>query len=89
VRKTHRHAQALYFRWDDPTVYSDDKGKTWRNKDLKFPNIKGKFVHVGRDFQCRCVAIPVFETEGIDQIPVGAVDWKAVDKRMTKKETAP
>ena len=87
VRDTHRRMHGKYFRWGDVTVYSDDKGKTWKKKTLDMANIKGKFVHPGEDYQCRCVAIPVFNMEGIAEIPIAAVDWETVDNRTKKVGT--
>lgn len=53
--KGHRFLDGKYCRWDDPTVYSEDEGKTW----VKRP--KTVFHgHPGQDFQCRCWARPVF-----------------------------
>jgi SPP1 gp7 family putative phage head morphogenesis protein len=81
VRESHRKMNGLYCRYDDVTVYSDDGGKTWKKKTLALPNIKGNYVHPGEDFQCRCIAMPVFNMAGVSEIPVASVDWKAVDAR--------
>jgi len=86
VRASHRKMNGLYCSYDDVAVYSNDGGKTWKKKTLDMPNIKGKFVHPGEDFQCRCVAMPVFNMAGISEIPVKAVDWDHVDKFITYRD---
>jgi SPP1 gp7 family putative phage head morphogenesis protein len=44
-------------RWDDPSVYSDDEGRTWRSRTAI-----GAYVgHPGEDYQCRCWARPKFD----------------------------
>jgi SPP1 gp7 family putative phage head morphogenesis protein len=87
VRTTHRKMQGLYCRWDNPDVYSKD-GNTWMPKTDDMPKVKGEFVQVGEDYQCRCVALPVFNMEGISEIPVQPADWKAIDQRLEKKSHA-
>jgi hypothetical protein len=42
-------------RWDDPTVYSSDGGKTWVPRTASMP-----MEHPGRPILCRCVASPYF-----------------------------
>ena len=54
VRDSHRAMNGKLCRWDDPTVYSDDGGKTWKKRS----GIGGADVHPGRDFQCRCTSRP-------------------------------
>lgn len=65
VRPTHDEMQGKLCRWDDPTVYSDDGGKTWKKRS----SIGGVQLHPGYDYQCRCSASPaldqVFEQLGI------------------------
>ncbi len=41
-------------KYSDPTVYSDDGGKTWK-KRKSIGAFEGK---PGDDYQCRCVALP-------------------------------
>lgn len=53
----HANMEGKYCRWDDPTVYSDDKGKTWKSRST----ISGVKKHPGQDIQCRCFGEPVFE----------------------------
>jgi SPP1 gp7 family putative phage head morphogenesis protein len=86
VRESHRKMNGLYCRYDDVTVYSDDGGKTWKKKTLDMPNIKGKFLHPGEDYQCRCRARAVFTIEGLPKIPVKAVDWDHVDNYITYRD---
>lgn len=41
-------------RWDNPTVYSPDNGKTWIGRGV------GVMLHPGEDYQCRCYGEPNF-----------------------------
>ena len=45
VREGHRRLNGKIFRWDDPPVVDEKTGRR---------------CHPGEDYQCRCVAIPVF-----------------------------
>lgn len=45
VRTRHRHLNGKTFRWDDPPVVDTKTGRR---------------CHPGQDFQCRCIALPVF-----------------------------
>lgn len=56
VRDTHRSLNKKRFRWDDPPVVTEP-GKPIRR------------CHPGEDYQCRCVALPVFNIETVT-IPV-------------------
>lgn len=57
VRKTHRVLDEKICRWDDPTVYLDEKTGRW----LKRSTIGGTLVSPGVDVNCRCQAIAIFE----------------------------
>jgi hypothetical protein len=49
---THYLMEGLLCRWDDPTVYSQDGGKTW------IPRPSGAvLLHPGYDYNCRCTAL--------------------------------
>jgi uncharacterized protein with gpF-like domain len=50
---SHWAIESKLCRWDDPTVYSKDKGLTWIPRPDNFPK-----VHPGMDIQCRCTALP-------------------------------
>lgn len=50
VRNSHKVLNGMLCRWDDPTVYSDDKGKTWKKRS----SIGGYNGHPGTDYSCRC-----------------------------------
>lgn len=54
VREGHARLNGKRFRWDDPPVVDPKTGRR---------------AHPGEDYQCRCVALPVFELETID-LPV-------------------
>lgn len=45
VRPRHKHLNGKTFRWDDPPVVDTKTGRR---------------AHPGEDYQCRCVALPVF-----------------------------
>lgn len=57
ARPTHWALEGKMCRWDDPTVYSDDGGETWKSRS----SIGAVELHPGQDFQCRCTAEPVLE----------------------------
>ena len=52
VREDHSVMDGKLCRWDDPTVYSDDGGESWRSRG----GIGGVQLHPGEDYQCRCGA---------------------------------
>jgi SPP1 gp7 family putative phage head morphogenesis protein len=56
VRTPHKVMANKLCRWDDPTVYSVDGGKTW----IKRPSNAVR-LHPGQDIRCRCTAVPYFE----------------------------
>lgn len=57
VRPSHKVLQGKLCRWDDPTVYSDDNGKTWKSRST----IGGILLHPGMDIACRCIGQPNFQ----------------------------
>jgi len=52
VRDSHECLEGKICRWDDPTVYSDDGGKTWKDRPGSWCQL-----HPGYDIQCRCTAL--------------------------------
>ena len=56
VRSKHKTLNNKLMRWDNPNVYSADKGKTWkaRSGDM-YKGIPGQ------DIQCRCTGVPFFD----------------------------
>lgn len=50
---SHWAMEGLLMRWDNPRVYSDDKGKTWKPKTAIMEPL-----HVGMAIACRCVSLP-------------------------------
>lgn len=54
VRPSHKKLDGKRFRWDDPPIVDERTGRR---------------CHPGRDYQCRCVALPVFDWDTID-LPV-------------------
>lgn len=52
-RQSHKVMEGKLCKWSDPTVYSDDDGKTWKKRSA----IGGEEVNVGKSYNCRCVAI--------------------------------
>lgn len=54
-RPDHDAMDGKLCQWSDPSTYSDDDGKTWKKRSA----IGGVNLHPGRDFQCRCVSLPV------------------------------
>ena len=53
-RDSHRALNNMLCKYSDPTVYSDDEGKTWKKRT----SIKAFIGKCGEDYQCRCLAIP-------------------------------
>lgn len=62
VRDDHKHLNGKRFRWSDPPIVD---AKT------------GRRCHPGQDYQCRCVALPVFDIDTID-LPFAGKGGKAV-----------
>jgi SPP1 gp7 family putative phage head morphogenesis protein len=56
VRDSHSDLEGMICKWDDPKVYSDDDGKTWRNRPSNWCQL-----HPGEDIQCRCTALSFFD----------------------------
>jgi len=54
ARPSHWIMEGLYCKYSDNTIYSPDKGKTWKKRTAAMP--KGK---PGEEINCRCVDIPV------------------------------
>lgn len=57
-RKSHDVLNGMTCRWDDPTVYSEDDGKTWKKRS----SIGGYIGDPGEDIQCRCHGQPIIRT---------------------------
>ena len=53
-RDSHMVLNNMLCKYSDPTVYSDDDGKTWKKRK----SIGGFIGKCGEDYQCRCLAIP-------------------------------
>lgn len=56
-RQDHKVMQGKTCKWDDPTVYSDDGGETWKKRK----QIGGVEAHPTEPINCRCAALPVVE----------------------------
>ncbi|QLJ65565.1 hypothetical protein HP437_22345 [Serratia marcescens] len=56
-RDSHFVLNGMTCKYSDPTVYSDDGGKTWKKRS-GIGAFEGK---PGDDYQCRCVALPVVQ----------------------------
>ena len=54
VRPSHKKLNGKRFRWDDPPVVDEKTGRR---------------CHPGEDYECRCVALAVFDFDNID-LPV-------------------
>lgn len=53
-RPSHKAMQGMLCKWSDATVYSDDGGVTWKKRSA----IGGVELHPGKDYSCRCGALP-------------------------------
>lgn len=60
LHRNHWMMQGLLCKWQDPTVYSDDKGKTWKKRLQQMPQ-----NHPGDDIMCRCRAAPYIDIEAL------------------------
>jgi len=65
VRDCHAALNGKRFRWDNPPEMWYWKGR----KGQKIKVYTGRRCHPGEDYQCRCVALPVFDMDTID-LPV-------------------
>lgn len=54
VRSSHRHLEGKTCNWNVPPVVDERTGRTG---------------HPGEDYQCRCIALPIFKKEGI-KLPI-------------------
>ncbi|HAH8787730.1 TPA: hypothetical protein HIQ84_001884 [Escherichia coli] len=53
-RDSHSVLNDMLCKYSDPTVYSDDGGKTWKKRSAI-----GAFIgKPGEDYQCRCLSLP-------------------------------
>lgn len=58
-RKSHFVLNGMLCKYSDPTVYSDDGGKTWKKRSSI-----GAFIgKPGKDYQCRCLSLPYVSWE--------------------------
>ncbi|EKN5088557.1 phage minor head protein [Yersinia mollaretii] len=58
-RKSHFVLNWMLCKYSDPTVYSDDGGKTWKKRSSI-----GAFIgKPGEDYQCRCLSLPYVSWE--------------------------
>jgi SPP1 gp7 family putative phage head morphogenesis protein len=77
VRDSHAVLEGKICRWDDSAIYSDDGGKTWKDRPSDWCQL-----HPGQDIQCRCTALSYWSelvnevdeqidllTESVDNIP--------------------
>lgn len=79
TRDSHRNMNGIVCRWDDPTVYSADGGKTWR------PRLASMFKgQPGQDYNCRCTAVP-FDPQLEDDYSVK----EEPEEKPEKKEPTP
>ena len=63
----HWKMEGKYCRWDDPTVFSEDEGRTWKKRTSEMPK-----KHPGEEIQCRCVPEPVINIDDIIQSAIAA-----------------
>ncbi len=53
-RDSHRKLNGMLCKYSDPTVYSDNSGKTWKKRK----SIGAYEGNPGTDYQCRCTSLP-------------------------------
>lgn len=61
VRPMHQKLEGTKHKWDDPPIVDEKRGRR---------------CHPGEDYQCRCVALAVFDMEDVD-LPI---DYEKVEK---------
>lgn len=62
VRDSHKKLQGKICKWNDPSVYSEDEGKTWQQRPMSWCQL-----HPGYDIQCRCTTLMYWQ-ELVDEI---------------------
>jgi SPP1 gp7 family putative phage head morphogenesis protein len=62
VRDSHANIDEALCRWDDSSVYSEDGGKTWKERPASWVQL-----HPGQDYQCRCCALSYWN-ELVDEV---------------------
>ena len=81
VRDSHRHLNRTTQNWDSPPIVDERTGRR---------------CHPGEDYQCRCVALPVFNLEGIrlpiqkdeNSKPIRELKQEKVEKQQEKENKA-
>jgi len=58
--------EGLLCRWNDPTVYSKDGGRTWLKRTSDMPK-----AHPGEEILCRCSAEAVIDVKKIIEFAGG------------------
>lgn len=58
LHRNHYIMNGLLCKWDDANVYSDDQGKTWKQRTAEMPH-----NHPGDDIMCRCRPAPFIDIE--------------------------
>lgn len=58
LHRNHYIMNGLLCKWNDANVYSDDKGKTWKQRTAEMPH-----NHPGDDIMCRCRPAPFIDIE--------------------------
>lgn len=58
LHRNHYIMNGLLCKWNDANVYSDDKGKTWKQRTDEMPH-----NHPGDDIMCRCRPAPFIDIE--------------------------
>ncbi len=60
LHKNHYIMEGKCCRWDNPDVYSEDNGKTWKNRTEQMPH-----NHPGDDIMCRCRPEALIDVEAL------------------------
>ena len=74
VRDCHKAFEGQTFRWDSPPEIWHPKIKNGVMVGIVY---EGRYCHPGKDYQCRCVARPVFTKGSLKNIPIQTTDVKA------------
>jgi hypothetical protein len=79
----HDIMEGLICRFDDPTVRYDARNKIWVARDPDAVHL-----HPGKDFNCRCVALPYLMEidEETGKYAKGTADIEKIEERLIEKE---
>jgi len=79
VRDSHEVLDGKVCQWDDPTVYSEDGGKTWKDRPSDWCQL-----HPGYDIACRCTALSYWE-ELVNEVDKEIDEQEGINEKLVEK----